>query len=210
MSFETLDQGIDPGGLRDMEQIQLLICYVLEKVKAPLTPDDIISVLQKNSIANYFASAQALSELIKNGNIVCSDKDDNKYTVSDSGTIISNQLGSELPASVKDKAIGSVLMLLEEQKAERENDVKIKKNAKGYTVSCNISDSGITLFSFELYVPEQTQAQAIKRNFNKNPDLVYQVMISMMTGNKAFAREVLNNIQRQPKRSKASKEHIEE
>ncbi|HHZ06110.1 MAG TPA: DUF4364 family protein [Clostridiales bacterium] len=202
MSFDTFDQGIDPGGLRKNDHIKILICYILVKVKSPMSPDDIIGILQKNGIANYFASAQAFSDLIQNGNIVEDSNNKGLYVIGDSGVIISRQLEVELPPSIKERAIGAVLMLLEEQRSERENVVKIKKNAKGYNVSCQISDGEVSLFSFDIYVPEQNQAQAVKRNFHKNPDLVYQVMISMLTGNKDFAQDVLDDMEHARKRVK--------
>lgn len=207
MATNTFDEGIEPGGLRDKDQIKLLICYILYNIKTPLSQDKVVGILQKNGLANYFESADAFSTLIKNGNLTASDDDKNLYTVSHSGKIISRQLENELPQSVKDKAMGAVLMLLEQERVEKENVVKINKTEKGYNVNCNISDGSMSLFNFDIYVPDKTQALAVKRNFHKNPDLIYQVMIAMLTGNKDFANEALESIKNVKKRGKSFSEN---
>lgn len=38
------------------------------------------------------------------------------------------------------------------------------------------------LMSFSLYAPDQNQAHMIKQNFHRSPELVYQVMLLLMTG----------------------------
>lgn len=198
MLFDTFDEGIEPGGLREKDQIKILICYILKNTHSPLSTENIIEVLQKNGLANYFESVDALSDLIKNGNVVLDKEDKPYYTVSDSGKTISRQLESELPQSVKDRAMGAVLMLLEQEKTEKENTVSIKKTEKGYQVNCAVSDGQMDLFTFSLYVPEHTQAKAIKRNFHKNPEFIYQVMIAVLTGNKEFAADVLESLSQSP------------
>lgn len=202
MEYNAFDGGIDPGGLRNKEQIRLLICYILEKTGYPLSADSIVEILQQCGLANYFEAADSVSNLIKNKNIIPAESDNTLYTVSDSGRIISKQLESELPASVKDKAIGAVLLLIDKQRTEKENKVKILKTENGYNVNCNISDGHMTLLSFDIYVPESSQANAVKRNFHKDPNFVYQTMIAMLTGNKDFAENALQNITKAKKRGK--------
>lgn len=206
MPFDTFDEGIEPGGLREKYQIKLLICYILANIKDPLTTENVIEVLQKNGLANYFEAADAFADLVKKKNIIASDEKQQLYTVSESGKTISRRLSDELPASVKDRAMGAVLMLLEQQKTEKENTVSIKKTDKGYQVSCNISGGTMDLFSFSIYVPEQSQARTIKRNFHKNPSLIYQVMLSMLTGSKDLALEVLEPLSKE--KSKTKNKHM--
>lgn len=202
MEYNAFDGGIDPGGLRNKEQIRLLICYILEKSNYPLSSDSIIEILQQCGLANYFEAADSVSNLIKNNNIIPDKNNNTLYTVSDSGRIISRQLEIELPASVKDKALGAVLLLIDKQRTEKENQVKISKTDNGYNVNCNISDGQMTLLSFDIYVPEKNQANTVKRNFHKDPNFIYQTMIAMLTGNKDFAESALQNITNAKKRGK--------
>ena len=50
------------------------------------------------------------------------------------------------------------------------------------------------LLSFTLYVPDITQARLIRKNFYKNPDMFYSVMIAMLTRNKREITEILEGL----------------
>lgn len=195
MGFDALSEGIAPGGLRSKDDIRLLICYVLDTVDKPMSLDSITGILQETELANYFEATEACSALSGSGNIAPTDDDPSLYTVTPSGRLISAQLEDELPPSVRDKAVGAALMLLHRQRAEKENAVHIKKLENGYRVDCSISGGEIDLFNFGLYVPDEAQARIVKRNFHKNPDLVYNVMIAVLTRNKDLAKTALEEIE---------------
>ena len=54
MEFDAFTGGIEPGGLRSKDEIRILICYLLTSVSAPLSREDILSIMQENGFANYF------------------------------------------------------------------------------------------------------------------------------------------------------------
>ena len=72
MAFDAFTGGIEPGGLRTKNEIRILICYLLASVNAPLSKNDILSIIQDNGLANYFEVTDALSELTEHGNVVTS------------------------------------------------------------------------------------------------------------------------------------------
>lgn len=200
MPFETFDEGIEPGGLRDKDQIKLLICYILSKVNTCLTTEDVLNVLQVNGIANYFEAADAFADLIKKNHLQAeSGQEPICYGVTESGRTISRHLENELPQAIKDHTTAAVLMLLEQKRKEKENSVDIIKTENGYNVTCTISDGTIDLYKFSIYVPEQNQANTIKRNFYKNPEIIYQSTIAMLTGNQEFIIGVLEDIKEENK-----------
>lgn len=47
MSFDTFDEGINPGGMRSKNEIRILICYLIKSVKAPVSKELILESLQK-------------------------------------------------------------------------------------------------------------------------------------------------------------------
>ena len=161
----TFEAGILPGGMRSRDEIRILICYLLKSVKKPVKKDIITEALQSEALANYFEASSCFDDLYNNKNI---KKDGEGYSLTESGTLIAEQLETEVAYSVKEKAFLCVMSLIEQEKLDRENSVKISKTANGYTVSCVISDRDIRLYSFELYVPDYEQARLVKRNFRKN------------------------------------------
>lgn len=47
------------------------------------------------------------------------------------------------------------------------------------------------LMSFTLYVPDMMQAKLVKRNFQKDPQLIYSCMLAALTRNQDMVRELL-------------------
>lgn len=180
MEFDAFTGGIEPGGLRSKDEIRILICYLLASVSAPLSREDILSIMQENGFANYFEVTDSLSELTENGNLAC-EGDESLYTATAQGQMIARQLDKALPSSVRKKAVAAALNLLARAKRERENRVEITPIPAGYTVTCHVSGGEVELMRFDLYAPDLNQAEMIKRNFHQSPELVYQVMLSLMT-----------------------------
>ena len=52
MAVETFSAGVAPGGLRNIQEIKILICYIFDKLDKPLTKNDVTSILQSYEIAN--------------------------------------------------------------------------------------------------------------------------------------------------------------
>lgn len=182
MAYDAFTGGVEPGGLRSKDEIRILICYLLSSVSAPLAKDDILSIMQENGFANYFEVTDSLSELTANGNLLCSEDLSPLYTAAPQGKMIAAQLDKALPLSVREKAVAAALNLLARAKRERENKVEIEKIPAGYQVTCHVSGGEVELMRFTLYAPDEKQAQMIKRNFHESPELVYQVMLSLVTG----------------------------
>ena len=181
MEFDAFTGGIEPGGLRSKDEIRILVCYLLASVSVPLSREDILSIMQENGFANYFEVTDSLAELAVNGNLACTGEEA-FYTATEQGKMVARQLDKALPSSVRKKAVAAALNLLARAKRERENRVEIEAIPTGYTVTCHVSGGEVELMRFSLYAPDQSQAELIKRSSHESPELVYQVMLLLMTG----------------------------
>ena len=193
MAFDTFDEGINPGGMRSKNEIRILICYLIKSVKAPVSKELILESLQKDGLANYFEASACFDDLVKNRHITVNDN--NKYILTEDGMMIATQLEDSLAYTVKEKAFHCVMMLLEEEKTERENKVEIVKNERGYNVKCSITSEGLTILSLEFYVPDYEQAKLVKKNFRKNPELLYKTTISVLSKQKDLLTDTLKDLE---------------
>ena len=193
MSFDTFDEGINPGVMRSKNEIRILICYLIKSVKAPVSKELILESLQKDGLANYFEASACFDDLVKNRHITVNDN--NKYILTEDGMMIATQLEDSLAYTVKEKAFHCVMMLLEEEKTERENKVEIVKNERGYNVKCSITSEGLTILSLEFYVPDYEQAKLVKKNFRKNPELLYKTTISVLSKQKDLLTDTLKDLE---------------
>lgn len=191
MNFDAFTAGVEPGGLRSQSDIRLLICYMLASVREPLAKEDIVMVLQDNGLANYFEAASALADVLSKHNADPSP-DNPEHCIANENTFeISRQLDTTLPPSVRERAVTGTLSLLAKGKRERENKVEIEKCTDGYNVTCHISGGNRDMMKITLLVPDQYQARAVKKNFHRNPELIYQVMLCLMTGDREYLDTLL-------------------
>lgn len=195
MEFDVLTAGVEPGGLRSKNDIKILICYILANIKNSLSKEDVVSILQENNFANYFEANSAFSELLEDENIFKDPKNHNLYTVTEIGKIVSSQLETKLPLSIREKALCATINLLAKIKRETENKVTITENVDGYYVNCNISGGDIDLLSLSLYVPDRLQADFVKHNFQEKPELIYECMLALLTKNNDLINTTLKNLQ---------------
>ena len=180
--------------MRSKTEIRTLICYLFKSVGVPMTKDAVVNALMEKGLANYFETSASFDDLLKNGNIELVDEEKKRYFNTDNGNMIATQLEDTLAPTVKERAIECALALLKQERVESENKVTIEKNDNGYTVTFRISGGDMELLSFSLYVPDKQQARILKKNFYKDPDLYYSVMIAMLTRNKRAVTEILDEL----------------
>lgn len=194
MAFDTFDEGINLGGMRSKTEIRTLICYMYKSVGLPMSKETVVNALMEKGLANYFETSSCFDDLYKNGNITLTDENRQLYDITDNGDMIATQLEDTIAPTVKERAIECALSLLQKERIESENKVSIEKAENGYNVVCRISGGDMDLLTFSLYVPDVNQARLIRKNFYKNPDMFYSVMIAMLTRNKRGVTEILSEL----------------
>jgi hypothetical protein len=191
MNFDAFTGGIEPGGLRTKNEIRILICYLLTSIETPLAKDDLIAIAVDNGLANYFELTDAIAEMAEKGIIAVTGQNGDLCSATETARMISKQLDSELPSTVRHKALCAAINLLAKAKRERENRVEIVPVAKGYCVTCHISGGETDLMDFSLYVPDLAQANIVKENFHESPETVYRMLLALVTGERDIAAEIL-------------------
>ncbi|MCH5353394.1 MAG: DUF4364 family protein [Acutalibacter sp.] len=185
MSGNAFTGGVEPGGLWTQNDIRILLCYILSSVDGPLSGDSISQIVQGKALANYFEVGDALAALCRQGNVI--QDETGLYTVTPSGREIAASLDATLPLSVRDKALEAAMRLMAEAKARRENRVDIEETENGYRVTCHISGGAMELMSISLYAPDWNQAKQVEQNFYRDPEGVYALLLSSLTGDAAYA-----------------------
>lgn len=190
MEFDAFTGGVAPGGLRSKSDIRILICYLLKSVDAPLSGEDIIRVMQEKALANYFEVNDALSALVSLGNI--RREEDGTYVLESQGKSVADNLDVLLPLSVRDKAIAAAMSMLASAKIERENAVTTTRIDNGYNVSCHISGGDMELMNLTVYVPDLYQARVVKKNFHRDPQRIYSLLLAALTGDDELTKNILS------------------
>ncbi len=191
LKFDAFSAGVEPGGLRTKNEIRILVCYLLSSVDAPLAKKDLIEIAVENGLANYFEITDAIADLTEKGIISISGKARENCSATGTARMISKQLDSDLPATVRHKALCAATNLLARAKREQENRVEIKRARNGFVVACHISGGDADLMNFSLCVPTLEQANIVKNNFQDAPGIVYRTLLALVTGNQDVAAGIL-------------------
>ncbi|MEG0116176.1 MAG: DUF4364 family protein, partial [Hydrogenoanaerobacterium sp.] len=104
------------------------------------------------------------------------------YCLTSLGEKTSVEFSGTLPAAVREKALESARNILERQKNAAENIVTIDKVKDGYMVNMIISDIGSDLLNLSVFMPTETEAEAVKRQFVRDPLLIYKGSLALLTG----------------------------
>lgn len=183
MKRKDFFSSVEPGGLREKQDIKVLICYILSEI-GEMTKLDLIAVFQEGGLANYFQVGEAFSELIVRKNIEVKDEKEETYRITESGQLISSQLCESLPLSIRERALDTSKVVVKRRKNEEENKVRIEKTDFGYSVNCSISGGEFNLLKLDIYAPDIDQAEKIKKNFRQDPEGLYRSVLAILTRNK--------------------------
>ncbi len=180
--FDAFASGIDFGGLRNMLDIKILICYILKSVKVPMTRAQICDSMQQTGFANFFDVNSAIDELLENGAVVEKEYVGEPHlTVSQVGGNSALELEKNLLPGVRERAVKTALNIVSRAQSERENKVTIEKLEDSCNVTFEIESMGTTMLSLTLNVADVLQAEQLKEGFLNDPGALYTDIIDRLT-----------------------------
>lgn len=183
VKFDAFAGGIELGGLRSMLEIKILICYILDSVKTPMTRNQICDVLQKTGLVNFFDANSAIDELLDSNTIKEEEfVGEPHLVVTAKGSNSAKELEKQLLPGVRDRAVKVALNTVVRARSERENTVNIKKADNGYDVTFEIESNGDKLLSLTLNVFDEWQAEQLRDGFLDDPGALYSDIINRLIG----------------------------
>lgn len=185
VKYDAFAGGIEIGGLRNMLEIKILICYILESVKTPMKRNQICDSLQKTGLVNFFDTNSAIDELLENDTIREQEyAGETHLVVTERGGNSAIALENTLLPGVRDRAVKAALNIVSRARSERENNVKIENAEDGCNVTFEIQSAGVNLLSLTLNVADVLQAEQLKEGFFDDPGALYSDIIERLIGEK--------------------------
>jgi len=179
--FDAFNAGVEPGGLRNRNEIKILVCYMLKTLESKITKQQINEVMQSQGLANYFEVNQAISELLSQGSIDCEYVEDEEVlTVTEMGRRVVFELERDLPRTVREKAIKSAIKTLTIAKNEQENKIEITPLENGCHITFTMEDKQDVMMKLTIYVADRAQAELVRKNFLEDPTRVYSNILSSL------------------------------
>ncbi len=188
MGSQLFTEGVKPGGLTTGTEIRILLCYLMDSVGAPVRREELEEVLLGEELANYFAMADSLSQLIEQGLVAESDAG---YTVTESGKTVARTLADDLPRTIRDTAVRGVIRAQQYAARAAVHKSEVVSGPGGRAVHCAIEDDAGPLFRMELYMPDELTAAAVREQFIEKGDEVYKLVLAALTDNRSLAEKAL-------------------
>jgi predicted transcriptional regulator len=178
--INAFGEGVTEGGLRNTTQIKILIEYIVDSLKDPITPEMAVEAVTANNLANYFEVSQAVSELVESQNL--SLDDENFLHLSPKGADSLRELINDLPASVKERGLADAAAIQIKRRNAGSNKAVIVKSGEGYNVICTVLHKDSPVMSLTVYTADFAQAENVKNKFMEDPSKVYSEVISTLFG----------------------------
>lgn len=161
--------------------LKLIILFIAENFKRPVTISDITDVVAETEFADYFPVAQGFSELLSSSLMIPAVQN-GRYIVTSRGHEAYDLFSSDIPYTVK-KTLLEVISKTRLAEAEAKSvTAEYKPNRAGeYELFCEISETGIPFFSFSLTLPTLDSAKTAAAKFKKNADKIYAELIKDLT-----------------------------
>jgi len=176
----TFSAGVDFGGLRSMEDIKILVCYLLYSVKEPVPRSMILEIISGNGMANFFDTGVALDDLIKREHVA--ESGSGMLTITDTGKEIAVVLATGVPFVLRERSVKIALQLLSRMHRRKNANVEIEKTETGYNVTLELTEDGGSMLKVTVATVDSLQANAIKENFLEDPTLLYRSTLAVLNG----------------------------
>ena len=172
--------GVAPGGLRSLEEIQILICYMLCSIKEPVPREMLPEIIAGNGMANFFDVGAAMDDLLKKGHIA--ESGSGMLTAAAGGREISETLFRSLPFTLRERSVNLAIQLLSRARCRSQSSADIEKTDEGFEVTCQLLDGGKPMLSVSVTTADALQAEAVKKSFLQDPAVLYRSTLAVLNG----------------------------
>lgn len=177
---EAFTAGVVPGGLTDVSQIKILICYVLANLELPISQEGLLEALSGMGYANYFDCAGAISDLLEKGNI--KQGEEGGFALTESGRSIAELLSTDVARTVRERVLVYAGVIARRESNKRSCTTEIKKLENGFCMRGVLSDSDGEIFAVEATFPKLSIAQRAQERFLDNIEQLVMGNFSLLTG----------------------------
>lgn len=168
----------------DLAENKLLVLYVMESLKQPITNTQLTEIILENNFINYFTLQQYISELVSSEFLkyeVVNDK--NLIQITEKGLKTLSFFADRISA-IKKKIIDDYLLsMIDSIKKELtiHSDYTLGKDDT-FIVNLKALENDNLLINLDVSVPSKKQALDLCNKWNENPSDIYnKIMLSLFS-----------------------------
>ena len=170
------------GLIREKKEIEYLILYVMTFLEEPMGYEDLADMAICDGGFGYLEFSDAFAELERLGHILVSEKEGvKKYILTDRGRQAAAAFDRQIPSPVRLEAGRSAARVL--NRLRRRSMISATHSVREdgtMAVRLTLTDDKTPVFSFEIMVPNEAQAQLYEKNFRAHAEEMYDGMICVL------------------------------
>ena len=165
------------GFIKTKEEIKFLILYATGFLPFAVDLETIVDLCTWcDDGFGYFELKEAFDELINTGHM--NKLSDELFEITEKGKETMELFKNHLPYTVREAAEQSALRVVQKLRRDAAVTTSVKKiENNDLLVSMNMQD----VFSIQMHVVSQGQADILRKTFKNNAEKIYQVLLKAMT-----------------------------
>jgi hypothetical protein len=161
------------GFLHHKVDVKVLILFILARIDAPLTGEEIYEVAYQDDSLNYFVFAESLPELVDSGHLNVDEL--HRYTITDMG----RQQGACVEDSLAVPVVQKVSAAIAAKQAQLRNDSYIttqvtQDQAGNWIVTLRYQVDTMPMLGLSLMAPNAELGEAMAQNLKKHANELYK------------------------------------
>lgn len=166
----------------DLAENKLLLLYIFEKVKLPISNTQITQIILENNFMNYFTLHQYISELISSKFIEHTEAETkSRLVISDKGSKVLTMFIQRIP-KVKMELVDNYL---KQHLDKIKNDITVSadytiEKENNYLVRLTAAENNTIIIDVKIIVESNTQARALCSKWKNNYSELYKKIQSIL------------------------------
>lgn len=171
------------GNTSELAENKLLLLYIFDKIKLPISNIQITQIVLENNFINYFTLHQYISELISSGFLEYTEEESkHRLLITSKGSKVLTMFKERLSKNKIETIDNYLKTHLEKIKKEItiSADYTIE-DSTNYIVNLKATENNSILIDLKLNVPSNKQARELCRRWKENSAELYSKIISLLT-----------------------------
>ena len=166
------------GFIHDRIERKVLILYIMRRLPEPVSLEVLADLTMCDDAISYFDATESIAKLVETKHI---SLDNGLYSITPLGERNGEILEKNLPYPIKQRVDTSTALI----KASHNRDTMINIRQittvdNEYKVAMSLSDGLGEIISMELLAANEKQANDFEKNFRKNAEKIYQIIVEML------------------------------
>ncbi len=167
----------------ELAENKLLLLYIFNEIKLPVTNDHITQIILENDFINYFTLQQYINELLKSNCLHYTDK-------VGKNRLILTKKGEKILSLFKDRISPNKIEIVDKYLSRQKDHIKKEltvtadytiENNNDYIVDLKALESESIIINLKLNVASNNQARAICKRWKEDSSRLYSEIIKLFT-----------------------------